>query len=224
MSSPGVGGAWPPNACGDNDPDESLFRAAVRTAAYRATSGAVAGAVAVGIDGAYDAIARTAPGTVNAPTVVAIGAGASAPSTWPVVTDCSTPPPRPTSTAIPCAPPATSSRCARHGGRRRVSLGPYASSRVESLVATGIAAGIRWAIPPLAPAAGRSGTPLPLGGVAFALERAISILERHGGDGGKRDRTRLPLPTGFRAGQRRPQQRVDWNTIGREGAASSAWH
>lgn len=199
-------------------PDESLFRAAVRTAAYRATSGAVAGAVAVGIDGAYDAIARSAtPGTVNAPTVVAIGAGAGAAVhlarshrllDTASETDQYGDPVRSASYIQPL-------RAMVVGGG--VSLGLYASSRVESLVATGIAAGIRWAIPPLAPAAGAIGHAAALGGVAFALERAISYVNDMTETAGNaiepayRSRPDSALVSGG------PNSEVDWNTIGREG-------
>ena len=100
-------------------PDESLFPRRGRTAACRATSGAVAGAVAV------ESMAPTTP----SPAVCQDSECPDRrrdrsrrrppPSTWPVVTTCSAPPPRPTSTAIPLRSASYIPAAARRGGRRR---------------------------------------------------------------------------------------------------------
>ncbi|MFN8126747.1 MAG: alpha/beta-hydrolase family protein [Candidatus Nanopelagicales bacterium] len=199
-------------------PDESLLRATARTAAHRGTSGAMAGAVAIGIDGAYDTAARNAtPGTVNAPIVIAIGATAGAAVhlarshrllDTASETDQYGDPVRSASYVQPI-------RAMVVGGG--VSLGLYVSSRIESLVAGGIAAGVRWAVPPLAPAAGAIGHAAALGGVAIALERAISYVNDLTETAGNaiepayRSRPVSELVSGG------TNSGVDWNTIGREG-------
>ena len=198
--------------------DEPLLRAAARTAAHRSTSSSLAGAVAVGIDGVYDLVSRSeTAGTVNAPTIVLMGAGAGAAvhlaRTRRMLdtasdTDQYGDPVRAASIVQPV-------RAMVVGGG--VSLGLYLTSRAESLAAGGIAAVVRWAIPPLAPAAGAIGHTVVLGTAGLALERTIAYVSDMTENAGNaiepayRSQPSSALVSGG------TNSEVDWNTIGREG-------
>lgn len=199
-------------------PDESLWRATARTAANRTSSGAAAGALAVGIDGAYDMVTGSdSSGTVNAPTVMVMGATVGAAVHFlrsrrlldtAADTDQYGDPVRAASLVQPV-------RAMIVGGG--LSVGLYLGSRAESLVARGIAAGVRWTIPPLAPAAGAIGHAATLGGVAFAIERAITYVNNMTESAGNaiEPAYRARPTSAFVSGG--TNSMVDWQTIGREG-------
>lgn len=199
-------------------PDETLWRSGARTAAYKTTTGAAAGALAIGIDGAYDAVSRSeTAGTVNAPTVMlmgaAVGATAHLARTRALLdnaaeTDQYGDPVRPASLVQPV-------RAMIVGGG--LSVGLYLGSRAESLVAGGIASVVRWAAPPLAPAAGAIGHAATLGGVALAIERTIAYVNDMTETAGNaiEPAYRAQPTSAFVSGG--PNSTVDWNTIGREG-------
>lgn len=199
-------------------PDESLWRAGARTAAQRTGLGAAAGALAVGIDGAYDAVTRgKSAGTVNAPTVMILGAGVGAAIHFlrsrrlldnASDTDQYGDPVRAASLVQPV-------RAMVVGGG--LSVGLYLGSRAESLVARGIAATVRWAIPPLAPAAGAIGHAATLGAAAIGIERAISYVNNMtetAGNAIEPAYNARPTSANVSGGA---NSTVDWNTIGREG-------
>ncbi len=199
-------------------PDETLWRAGARTAAYRGAMGAASGALAVGIDGAYDAVTRSkTPGTVNAPLIMAMGAAAGAGIHFlrsrrlldtAAETDQYGDPVRPASLVQPV-------RAVVVGAG--VSVGLYLGSRVESLVARGIAGTVRWAVPATGPVAGFIGHAVLLGGAAVAIERTISYVNDMTETAGSaiepayRSRPDSPFVSGG------TNSEVDWATIGREG-------
>lgn len=199
-------------------PDETLWRAGMRTAAHRSAAGAAAGALAVGMDGAFDALSRSkTPGTVNVPLVMTLGAATGAAIHFlrsrrlldtAADTDQYGDPVRPASLVQPVRAMVVGAG---------LSVGLYAGSRVESLVAGGIAAGVRWAMPPLAPAAGFIGHATVLGAAAIGIERTISYVNDMTETAGSaiepayRSRPVSPTVSGG------TNSEVDWATIGREG-------
>ena len=199
-------------------PDETLWRAGLRTAAHRSAAGAAAGALAVGMDGAFDALTRSkTPGSVNVPLVMTLGAGTGAAIHFlrsrrlldtAADTDQYGDPVRPASLVQPV-------RAMIVGGGLSVAL--YAGSRVESLLAGGIASTVRWAIPSLSPAAGFIGHATVLGAAAIGIERTISYVNDMTETAGSaiepayRSRPVSPTVSGGTNSQ------VDWGTIGREG-------
>ena len=199
-------------------PDESLWRAGARTTAHRTATGAAAGALAVGIDGAYDVVTRSrTAGTVNAPTVMIMGAAAGAGVHFlrsrrlldtAADTDQYGDPVRPASLVQPI-------RAMVVGGG--LSVGLYLGSRAESLVASGVASIVRWTMPPLAPAAGAIGHAATLGAVALGIERSISYVTNMTESAGSaiEPAYRAQPSSAFVSGGSNSQ--VDWATIGREG-------
>lgn len=199
-------------------PNESLWRAGARTAAYRLATGGGTGAIAVSADGAVDLISkRDTPGTVNAPLVLvvgsAIGSGIHLSQSRRLLDNAADADQfggeiRPASLLQPIGAIAVGSA---------VSVGLLVMATLESVVANGVAAVVSFAVPALAPASKAIGHAAALGGLALGIERSIALAYSMTDTAGNaiepayRARPDSSLVSGG------PGSEVDWDTIGREG-------
>lgn len=197
---------------------EAAWRAVGRSAAFRLTNGAAAGAIAVSVDGAVDAVTgHHDSGTVNAPVVLATGAllgtGIHLARTRRLIdtateTDQYGDPVRPASLVQPLQALAIGSG---------MSVLLYWTARAEDVVASGVGRVIGWAVPGLQPMSKALGHGVALGGLALGIERGVALAtsatEKAGSaiEPAYSSRPTAPLVSGG------PDSEVDWDTIGREG-------
>jgi uncharacterized membrane protein len=199
-------------------PEESLWRAGARTAAFRLATAAGTGAIAVSADGAVDVVTRNdTPGSVNAPFVLVVGSAIG--------------------TGIHLSRSRrlldTAADADQYGSEIRpaslwepiqgitvgtgVSVGLYMMSVVESKIAEGTGRIISWAVPGLAPASKAIGHAAVLATFGLAIERSLAFAysktETAGNAIEPAYRAR-PVSEYVSGG---PKSKIDWDSIGREG-------
>lgn len=199
-------------------PDESLWRAGARTAAFRLATASATGAIAVSADGAVDVVTGDdTPGSVSAPVVLVVGSALG--------------------TGIHLSRSRrlldTAADADQYGGAIRpaslwepiqgvvvgtgISAGLYMMSIVESATAEATGRILSWAVPGLAPASKAIGHAVTLASLGLAIERGIAFAYS------KTETAGNAIEPAYRARPDSehvsggPRSTIDWDGIGREG-------